>query len=137
MKLNYECVRAVLLYLEENITRDHKGYVSGWMCADALAAKFSNDDVFYSIEKLHEEGYIILTADRVSQGSSHRYIPGEKADICDIHISGHKFLDTIRSPIVWQKTMEKLQPIGGATFQMIMSVASSILAEILKNNLIP
>ena len=60
MKLNPDCVRSVLLYLEENQLMDDKGLINPIYSSklpDKLT-KYKNSDVLYSIKQLDEYGYI-------------------------------------------------------------------------------
>lgn len=57
MKLNTDCIRDILLYLEEELViKDHKEFSSITLVRlqEALADKYSKDDVFYSVYNLHK-----------------------------------------------------------------------------------
>lgn len=53
MRLNHDCVRAVLLFLEENL-----GYTRGMDFEEIKLNGFTDDDVIYSLIKLKQANYI-------------------------------------------------------------------------------
>ena len=61
MKLNTDCIRDVLLYLEESLViKDHKEFSSITLSQlqDALSDRYTKDDVFYSVYNLYKMHYI-------------------------------------------------------------------------------
>lgn len=108
MKLNPDCVRDTLLYLEENLTYvDNNDYGLEYktIVPETIASElhkkhnYNKDDVNYSVEKLLEIGFI--TASTQSRGNNNSLI---YAPISDITWAGHQFLNTIRSKTVWEAT---------------------------------
>ena len=66
MKINYDAIRDTLLYLEENLTiRQSKSIryahteIKIEKIINDLSNKYEKIDIFYSIEKLNEVGYIV------------------------------------------------------------------------------
>lgn len=96
MKLNYDCVRELLLTLESNLIMDNSlSYVNislNKICE--LMPEFSKEEIAYASLKLDEAEYIIikpLNADN---------------KIIDIRYSGityegHQYLDSIRDAKLW------------------------------------
>lgn len=117
MKLNPDCIRDVLLHLEEmpyrtstsvpEITSNLKG--------------FSNDEVMYTCLKLNEAGLIDATV---------RNYPSDGYDIVirvkDITYSGHQFLETIRSPKSWKIIKKGCENVGSFALKTISSIAEGV-----------
>ena len=119
MKLSIDCVRAVLLFLEENLD-----CVDSIQLDDIELKKFDDKDVLYSSIKLHEAGYI--------SGKLMKTIAGDMVGyITDITWEGHKFLDTVRDNKVWRETKTILSKVSSASISFVSSVASQVLANII------
>ena len=118
MKLNHDCVRDVLLYIEENAS------YSNTVNQEVIATNFQNHDKFeliYAIEKLYETNYI--------NGSKHNALNGPYPffNIVDISYDGHEFLDNIRNDNVWTETKQTiLENIGSASLSIVSTVAAAI-----------
>lgn len=88
MKLNHDCIRAILLDVEEA-----SGF-NRFMCLSELlnlkrTSAFSDEDVKYSIVKLKEADYVNV---ELTYGSNDLY----DIDMGSLTWEGHKFLDNIR-----------------------------------------
>ena len=96
MKLNYDCVKNVLLYLEENL-----GYTENTVALEHKRLSifsiinnidgYTKENVQYTIEKLEEAKYIRFT--NVTYDSQ-KYIINGYVD--DITWDGFEFLDNVR-----------------------------------------
>ena len=91
MKLNHDCVRDVLLYLEDNLDLGLKIKFSS-TTNNELNSKYSNTDIFYTSLKLLEAGFINAKAYDTVQPSGPIVI-----EIASITYNGHLFLDSIRN----------------------------------------
>ena len=123
MRLNYDCIRDVLLSLEDmlvlNEDLEPNSIFVSELC-DELP-DYSKQDIAYSIVILEEAGYI------------HANIPYADDCILDIIVSGisfegHKYLDTIRTSAVWEETKKTFKEKAiEMTIETIMLVAKSII----------
>lgn len=142
MKLNYDCIRDVLLELEENLTIEEISYDLGkgketkfefsFINIDRLAElerlkKYSKKDIFYSINKLEEAGYII--ADSIPGDDSLNYL------ICDITYAGHEFLQSIKPETVWDDVKNITSKVGTISIPIISSIASNVLTQIISRTI--
>lgn len=126
MVLNHDCVRAILLKLEEfpyntacnvNILQEQ-------------LPEYSNEDVNYSCLKLFEAHYIdaaTITLD----GESIPFV----VEIYDITFEGHEFLDNVRSPKVWNETKNAASKIGTASINVFSQIASGIITSLIKSQI--
>lgn len=124
MKLNPDCIRDVLLYLEENLTIDGKVFVPVTLkTLQENLTGYSKEDVLYSVYNLNQI----------------RFIEGKINDVhdmklmfCDIEnitYNGHQFLNTIRPETIWQATKRGASKLG----LMSMHALSTIAMEIAKS----
>lgn len=130
MKLNIDCVRDVLLYLEENITMDNNNRiipVSFKTVKTVLQNKYEENDIIYAISKLLDTRYIIGYIDKTNG----RYkITGS---INDITWEGHEFLNSIRPQTIWEATKENASKLGISSIRGIASLANNIINAIVTN----
>lgn len=114
MKLNRECVRDLMLYLEESL--DDKNFI------DVLGIKlsdYSEDEIVYTAKKLIEAQYLNGKAQYASN-KIYRF------PIASITFSGHNFLDNIRPQGTWDMVNEKTKSIGSVSIEIISSIAAQI-----------
>lgn len=132
MKLNYDCMRDVLLFLEDNLAYTdnvelkHKRFNIGTISSE-LESKHDKFDVQYSIEKLAEINYIRLVDVKYS---SNRCIMDGYID--DITMYGYDFLEQIREDNIWKATKDITYKIGVTSINMLEKIVAAIIAEICK-----
>lgn len=123
MKLNHDCIRELMLYIEENLEFGEMIDMSIITISD-----FSEEDTIYSAVKLHEAGYL--------SGDVVQTLGGEyRAMIRGITWEGHKFLDTIRDNQVWSHTKTVLSKVSSASISFTSSVASQVLTNLISQSL--
>jgi hypothetical protein len=77
---------------------------------------------------LKDAGYLEVNLIKGPQGITY-----EDASIVRLKMSGHEYLDTVRSPEVWKKTKTTLEKVGGgAALAVVKEIATKIAVEILK-----
>lgn len=129
MRINYDCIRDVLLALEDIIELDEKNDLdsSEIIISDLqkVLPDYSIQDITYSLVMLKEADYIHTCDD----GTSNINIV-----VNGITFEGHKYLDTIRTPAVWEETKKTFREKAiDMTMEGIILVANSII----KSHLIP
>ncbi len=121
MKLNYECIRSVLLELENriNINDDlQRVYISVDELFTALP-RYESKDILYTVEKLSEAGYINASV-RYASGM---YVEGT---VSGITYRGHEFIETIRDSRAWTNTKKALSKLGTMTLPLIAQAAEGL-----------
>lgn len=124
MKLNFDCIRDILLFLEP------KSYME-LTTVDELCAslKYSDIDIIYSCSKLHEANFIKSDC---LQDNAILHL----TCIFDITYAGHEFLGKIKSDNIWNNNIKPiLSGIGLWSFDAISQVASSVLAVLITQQL--
>ncbi|WP_409370338.1 DUF2513 domain-containing protein [Lysinibacillus sp. 38-6] len=127
MKLNQDCVRAVLLELEENLTLNEDLYFFQIKQLDCIE-KYDEDTVIYSILKLIEAKYLL---------GEPLYAGDELMELTlsSLTWDGHLFLDTIRDNKVWKETKSVVSKFSSVSISLMSTIASNILNELIKKQL--
>lgn len=121
MKLDQDCVRELLLELEDKLTINNHLFLAALKKFDTFE-KFGEDTSVYCILKLIEAGFI---KGNVSYAANELYT----LSVSSITWEGHIFLDSIRDNKIWSKTKEITQQLSSVS----MTLMSSIAKDLLKN----
>ena len=114
MKLIHDCVRDVMLFLEDNLTYEEYLYTK-----KIKLNKYKTDDILYTLDKLSEAGFITTTGKTMDDDNFY---------VTSITYNGHQFLDNIRDNTIWKKSLKKVSNfVGSASIEIISSVASSLI----------
>lgn len=129
MKLNYDCVRSVLLTVEKSKTIDEELNLNPLTVETIFEQlpKYEDSEILYTIEKLKEAGYINATL----QFAAGHFIDGA---VSSITYSGHEYLDNIREPEVWRKVKAMLKNAGATTLPLISQAAQMLIGSQLTVN---
>lgn len=115
MKLNNECIRDLLLYLESNLEYHKQLYVS-----DIKLKNYSSDEISYTVERLREANFL-----NCFDGLYSKYnLP---LSIDSITFQGHQFLDSIRDDKVWANAKTKLKSVASVTLPILQELCSYII----------
>jgi hypothetical protein len=125
MKLNPDCVRAVLLEVE-----DHSDYMHAteykYGSTDFKRLKdFSKDEIAYHVQQCELSGLICGIA---------FYDAGATIDIRDLTPKGHEFLANIRNDTFFNKVKNIGKELGLNSLNDITQIALNCAALIIKNH---
>lgn len=124
MKLNHECVRDLLLYVEEHSSYDTK------IDVNKLKLKnYSTSDLLYTADKLFETNYLNCIK------SNHFTNNLPSIVIKSITYDGHQFLDNIRDDGVWKNTKSVLSKFTSTSLGIISDISSQIISNIISKQL--
>ena len=129
MKLNYDCVRSVLLTVEKSKTIDEELNLNPLAVETIFEQlpKYEDSEILYTIEKLKEAGYI----NAALHFAAGHFIDGT---VSSITYSGHEYLDNIREPEVWRKVKTMLKNAGATTLPLISQAAQMLIGSQLTVN---
>lgn len=120
MKLNYDCVRDVLLYLEDNLSLN-KSITFPSDIKESLLIKYSKDDLLYTVK-------ILLNKKLILGDDNFNYATGiYTANIESLSFDGHSFLDNIRDNQVWSKSKKILSAFKSVSIEIISQVATNVI----------
>lgn len=120
MKLNHECVRDLLIYLEDELL-----FTSNLCANDIKIDPHESADIVYAVAKLSESKYI--EASQISYSFETMPI----FHIQSITWNGHKLLDNIRDENVWKKTKSIVAQFSSVSIGIIDNVSNRIIAKII------
>lgn len=122
MKLDPDCIRDVLMVVEDNAT------VDTWVDTKAfteLAKKYGGPAVSYHVRQ----------ADWAGLFSKMEKFIGGGFIIQDLSPQGHEFLANIRQDTNWNKTKQIASKVGSTSLSTLTTVASSVISDLIQKNL--
>ena len=122
MKLNKDCIRDLLLYLEDNLS-----YTSDININNLKFKNYTEEELVYTCERLIEADFLSCI---VSKGFEMPIIIAK-----NITYRGHEFLDNIRDDSVWKETKKITSKFASTSVQIISNVAAKVIAEIITKQL--
>lgn len=115
MKLNKDCIRDLLLYLEENLNYKDK------VTINTLKLKnYTKDELMYTADRLIEANYINA---KICWNSMTSYL----IVVNSLTYIGHQFLDTIRDDGIWKETKSKASKIASISLPILQELAASFI----------
>lgn len=123
MKLNQDCIRDLLLYLEENLK------LNDYLSISNISLKnYSSEELLYTADKLYEAGY--LKCSRKVYDNTDLMI-----FVSSITYTGHQFLDNIRDDKVFAKTKSILSSFKSVSIEIISETASKVITNLINQQL--
>ncbi|MEQ7309878.1 DUF2513 domain-containing protein [Lactococcus petauri] len=128
MKLNPECIRDVMLDLEENL--DVRG---GLMLVPALEKgelkrikKHNFEDIIYTCKKLNEANFISFSTNICAAPNPYVF-----SKVGTITWSGHQFLDDIRDEKVWRDVKQTASKVSSVSIPILQQISAAVIARFL------
>lgn len=123
MELNHDCIRTILLDLEQYST------LGKFITVDQLAeyenlTDYSKQEITYALVKLKEADFIDAAFQPPINEGLYYF-----ANIGNLTYSGHEFLDSIRDPKIWKLTKEKAGKIGSFALSTLAAYAIQVGKE--------
>ena len=122
MKLNPDCVRDILLTVEET---SNFGDIMSYDTSDEypLLAKYTYDEFLYHVNQCKENGYF-LTCKISSDGSI--------VMIGNLSPKAHDFLTNIRHNNIWNIVKDVSAKVGSNSLSAVAQIAAGVITEIIK-----
>lgn len=127
MRLNPDCVRDTLIYLEENLTIDYTTKTFTTIKTSDLVEKimlqhtaYDAEDIWYAIYNLQQIEYI--EGKFVNVGNYKMMF----SEIENITWDGHQFLNTIRPQSIWEATKSGAAKIGITSLYALSTIATQV-----------
>lgn len=124
MKLNPDCVRDVLLYVESNTDLKHFASISPSQMPDELS-KYSADEVMYHIKQAELSALLDVPSWYLNGGCLIKYLLPE----------GHQFLANIREDNNWNKTKDIAKSVGSNSLDAIKQIATGVITALIQAKL--
>ncbi|GHU57636.1 hypothetical protein AGMMS49975_23530 [Clostridia bacterium] len=124
MKLDLDCVRDLLLVLEEHPRLEPLNLSE--VLGNPRMANYQESTIFYVTQRLNEAGYINVNIRDYTDG-------GYYAIYKSLTYEGHEYLSSIKSAKVWDNIKTFAHDIGGDfAFSVIKTLSAKIIANSLK-----
>ncbi len=133
MQLKPDCIRDVLLYLEDNLTIELDNHNFSEITLEqlrtepSLKEKYTEEDIWYTVYNLKEVRFI---EGRINDAGSNKMM---FCEIQNITWSGHDFLNTIRPTDIWNATKKSASKLGLVSMRALSSIAMSVANAIITN----
>lgn len=124
MKLNPDCIRDILLYVEENTDLKRMVSLSPLNLPEELS-QYNADEIMYHIKQAELSGLLIAPSWYLDGGCMIKYLLP----------SGHQFLADIREDSNWNKTKEIAQKAGSNSLDALKQIATGVVSAIIKAQL--
>ena len=124
MRLNPDCIRAILLTVEEQ-----PGYPSfleiseSEIIAHPRFAPYLFEDIFYHVNQCAQSGLFIDYQEMEA---------GSVFQIFDLSPYGHEFLANIRDDKIWNGVKDVALKVGSPALSAIIQIASNVVTELIK-----
>ena len=125
MKLNPECIRDIMFYLEENLTMNSDLEINEISVFD-LPEKLN-----YSIEEIANTLLVLDDANFIVCYRNNGDDAIVALDIYRITYTGYQFLESIRPDSVWKKVQTISGNIGSFSLNVISQIATSVLTQMI------
>lgn len=126
MRLNPDCIRDILLVIE-NTTTYHDSWDWDFDNFDEpLLNNYSHEEIMYHILQCKKAGLV---------DGCEFYYGGDAGTVSDLSPYGHQFLADIRSESVWNKTKDIAQNIGSNSLDVLKQISSGVLTALIQSYL--
>ena len=124
MRLNPDCIRDILLYIESQTDSE----------IDSVEFEELIDNLTdYDENTLHYHVNQISKSDLVD---SVFYADDKPLFISDLSPEGHEFLSNVRSNTNWNKTKEIAKNVGSSPINSLKEIAVSVISELIKSQFV-
>ena len=120
MKLNQDCIRDLLLYLEENLK------LNDYLSISNISLKnYSSEELLYTTDKLYEAGYLKCSRKVYDN-------PDLMIFVTAITYTGHQFLDNMPDDKVYAKTKSEEAGYKAVAIERISENAYKVITNLIK-----
>lgn len=127
MKINQDCLRDVLLQVEDNLTVsvcEDGLIVLGNLSIDdlySLLPAYTKEDIFYSLSICENAGFVVLRTLNSMSGIV-------QCDVTQMTYAGHEFLNQIRDSSRWSAIKKATSAVRDYSLDAIKSIAEGVTA---------
>lgn len=129
VKLNVDCIRDILLTVEENTDFSDNFHYSVDEHPNSMyqyLSKYTYDEIIYHVSQCEKSDLI----SDVSYSDD-----GEIFTVQDLSPKGHEFLANIRAKTIWNKTKSIAKKVGATSLNAFIQISSNVITEIIKAEL--
>lgn len=127
MKLNPDCIRDILLTIEEK-SNTKKALKFTSSCNVDRLAPYTIEEICYHFRQCDLKGFLYNASPR---GNERGYY------VEDLTPKGHEFLENIREDTNWKKTKEIASKVGSFSLDMLKDIAASVISNLINQSVKP
>lgn len=116
MRLNHDCIRDILLYIEENTTYSNFSVIADDLM-EYLNSKYDAETINYHIRQIHQAKLV----DDVN------YPEGLPHEISSLSWQGHEYIDNIRDNKVWKKLKDTSKNLASVSLPVLIKMAPDVI----------
>lgn len=134
MKLNFDCVRDILIYIEDSSTflqpALFRNVRSDNLYNDSSDSKHESDSLFlsYGYKSLYYHLNYCYKADLIEEISENI----DCVSVNDLSPKGHDFLANIRNDNIWNNTKEVASKVGSKSLEALVQISSNVITTIIQ-----
>lgn len=126
MKLNPDCIRAILLAVEDVVDPDTPFIYERGKTIHKSLSKFEHKEILYHFQQCKMSGLIV---------NLKTYDEGSYIFVGDLSPDGHKFLANVRQDNIWNSTKEIAAKVGSKSLDTLIQISSSVITDLIKAQL--
>lgn len=123
MRLNHDCIRDILLYVEDNTTYENSIVEAESLISD-MKSKYNEDMINYHIAQLDDAELL----------SGVEYSDDAPECIYKLSWKGHQYIDNIRDNKVWSKLKDMSKSLASVSLPVLIEKAPDIAKLFLSNS---
>lgn len=120
MKLNPDCIRDILLYVESNTDLKHFLSISPKKFPEELS-QYTDSEIMHHIKQAELSGLLIAPSWYLDGGCMIKYLLPE----------GRQFIANIREDTNWNKTKEIAKSVGSNSLDVLKQIASDVICSVI------
>lgn len=125
MKFNPDCMRSVLLYLENNLS------ISSDLEIHPITIQELRENLSYSIQEIANMVLILDEGKFISASSFGADNQISELIIYRITYEGYQLIESVRSDLVWKKVKSIGKNVGSFSISVISQIASGVLVSLI------
>lgn len=140
MKLNHDCIRDVMIYIEGNCIYEDDDHGNRSIHSrvfyeithdEKLSSRYTEDEIRYVVAQLYFEDMVIATM-------TPETLNFRRFNVDSLSFKGHEFLDNIKDDTIWKKAKKFVgERLTSTSFSIIANVASKLAIEALASGAAP
>lgn len=124
MKLNPDCIRDILLTVEDTTDSNTSFEYDTKSDKPQKLRKYDHNEIMYHMNQCNLSGFFV---------GYQRYDGGSFTRVSDLSPYGHEFLANIRQDNIWNNTKTIAGKVGTKSLNALTQIASSIITELIKS----
>lgn len=124
MKLNPDCIRDILMFVENETTLYDPVEISPEDIPEFFNS-YSSEEVMYHIKQCELSNLILIPSWYLDGGCIIAYLLPE----------GHQFIANIRNDTNWNKTKEIAKSVGSSSLDIIKEIAANVVSSLIQSYL--